>query len=84
MSSSDLSAPEGFPVFTKRWHTKRYSTISPTRPENAAFGKIVIVTGGGTGIGAAIAKAFAEAGAAGIGLIGRREEPLKKSSRPSP
>ncbi|PVH84529.1 NAD(P)-binding protein [Cadophora sp. DSE1049] len=81
MSSSDASAPAGYPVFTKRWHNKPYSTISPTRPENSARGKVIVVTGGGTGIGAAIAKSFAEAGAAGIGLIGRREEQLKSSSR---
>ena len=34
---------------------------------------MVIITGGGTGIGAAAAKAFAQAGAAAIGIIGRRE-----------
>ncbi|KAG4434463.1 hypothetical protein IFR05_010041 [Cadophora sp. M221] len=81
MSSSEFSTPDRFPVFTKRWHNKAYSTISPKRPENSALGKVVIVTGGGTGIGAAIAKCFAEAGAAGIGLIGRREEQLKSTSK---
>jgi NAD(P)-dependent dehydrogenase (short-subunit alcohol dehydrogenase family) len=36
----------------------------------------VIVTGGGTGIGAETAHSFAEAGASRIALLGRREQPL--------
>jgi NAD(P)-dependent dehydrogenase (short-subunit alcohol dehydrogenase family) len=36
----------------------------------------VIVTGGGTGIGAETARCFAEAGASRIALLGRREQPL--------
>lgn len=65
--------------FTKVWHNKLYPSISPTRPELSAYGKVVIITGGGIGIGAAIAKSFAQAGAAAIGIIGRREQHLKNS-----
>ncbi|KAK7921487.1 short-chain dehydrogenase [Apiospora marii] len=54
-----------------------YPTISATRPENSASGKTVVVTGGGTGIGAETARFFAAAGAARILLIGRRLEPLQ-------
>jgi len=36
----------------------------------------VVVTGGGTGIGAETAHYFAEAGASRIALLGRREQPL--------
>jgi NAD(P)-dependent dehydrogenase (short-subunit alcohol dehydrogenase family) len=36
----------------------------------------VVVTGGGTGIGAETARHFAEAGASRIALLGRREQPL--------
>lgn len=36
----------------------------------------MIVTGGGTGIGAETARSFAEAGASRIALLGRREQPL--------
>ena len=36
----------------------------------------MIITGGGTGIGAETAHSFAEAGASRIALIGRREQPL--------
>ncbi|HJS68527.1 MAG TPA: SDR family NAD(P)-dependent oxidoreductase, partial [Nitrososphaera sp.] len=37
-------------------------------------GKTVVITGSGTGIGQAIAKKFAEAGA-NIVIMGRRKEP---------
>lgn len=43
-------------------------------------GKTVLVTGGGTGIGQAIALAFAREGAR-IVVAGRREEPLKETVR---
>ena len=65
-----------FPSPTSTWHTKTHQSISPTRPELSAKGKTVIVTGGGTGIGAETARSFAEAGAARIALLGRREQPL--------
>ena len=65
-----------FPSPTLAWHTKTYQSISPTRPELSAKGKTVIVTGGGTGIGAETARYFAEAGASRIALLGRREQPL--------
>ena len=66
--------------FTKVWHNKVYPTISPTRPELSAHGKVAITTGGGIGIGAAVAKSLAQAGAAAIGIIGRREQHLKNSA----
>ncbi len=36
----------------------------------------MVITGGGTGIGAETARCFAEAGASRIALLGRREQPL--------
>lgn len=55
----------------------------PSRPpgtaRNASFdftGSTVLVTGGGSGIGAAIATAFLEAGA-NVAVAGRRREPLE-------
>jgi len=65
-----------YPAPTKKWHSNTYQSISPTRPELSANGKTVIVTGGGSGIGAETARSFAQAGAARIALLGRREQPL--------
>ena len=74
------TTPSLFPVYTQVWHTSPPPSISPTRPELSAAGKTIVITGGGTGIGASIALAFAQAGAAHIGLIARREEKLKSSA----
>ncbi|GMG30698.1 unnamed protein product [Aspergillus oryzae] len=65
-----------FPSPTSKWHTETYPSISPTRPELSARGKTIVITGGGTGIGAETAHHFAEAGASRIILLGRREQPL--------
>jgi NAD(P)-dependent dehydrogenase (short-subunit alcohol dehydrogenase family) len=65
-----------FPSPTATWHAESYPSISPTRPKLSAKGKTVLVTGGGTGIGAETAMSFAEAGASRIALLGRREQPL--------
>ena len=40
---------------------------------NRIDGKIALITGGSQGLGAAVARLFAEAGAAGIALVGRDE-----------
>ncbi|KAF2420125.1 oxidoreductase [Tothia fuscella] len=65
-----------FPGPTSIYHDNTYESISPTRPELSAKGKTVVVTGGGTGIGAETARSFAAAGASRIALFGRREQPL--------
>lgn len=72
-----MAAP--FPLLkgTKIWHSESYPGIDPSRPELSAKGKTVVVSGGGSGIGAAIAKAFAAAGAHQIAIFGRRHNVLQ-------
>ncbi|KAH8657207.1 hypothetical protein BGZ60DRAFT_494542 [Tricladium varicosporioides] len=72
--------PFGWTSFTETWHDKPYPFISPSRPELSAAGKNVVVTGGGTGIGKAIAIAFAKAGAASVAILGRRLDRLQTSA----
>jgi len=69
-----MSAP--FPSFTRNWHTAPYAAIDPTRPELSAAGKTIVITGGGSGLGVSIARAFAKASASRLGLIGRTERTL--------
>lgn len=66
----DLPSP------TRTFHKKTYPSLDPTRPELSAKGKVIVITGGGTGIGAETAKYFAKAGALRIAILGRRSQPL--------
>lgn len=70
----------GFVSFTKGWHSEPYAAIDPTRPELSAKGKFVVVTGGATGIGKAIAVAFAQAGASTVAVLARRLENLETAA----
>jgi NAD(P)-dependent dehydrogenase (short-subunit alcohol dehydrogenase family) len=62
---------------TKTTHREPYAAISPTRPELSQAGRAILVTGGGTGAGLAMAKAFILASAATIIIIGRRADVLE-------
>ncbi|MCI8598704.1 MAG: SDR family oxidoreductase [Lachnospiraceae bacterium] len=53
-----------------------YCRIETSAPNTSLQGQTIVITGGGTGIGRAIAKRVTEAGAYTV-LIGRREERLK-------
>lgn len=66
-----------FPTPILPYHRAEYPAINPTRPELSSKGKNVLVTGGGIGVGADIATAFARSGAAHIGLVGRRANHLE-------
>ena len=61
---------------TSTLHRQPYDAISPSNPANAQTGKLVLITGAGSGIGAAAARVWARAGAQGIVLVGRRLERL--------
>lgn len=62
---------------TEKLHKREYPAISPTRPAVSQAGRTVLVTGGGTGIGYAIVKAFALAGASKIIIVGRSAAKLQ-------
>lgn len=62
---------------TKTVHREPYGAISPTRSELNQIGKNVLITGGGTGVGLAIAKAFVQASASIVIIIGRRADVLE-------
>ncbi|ESZ91743.1 hypothetical protein SBOR_7850 [Sclerotinia borealis F-4128] len=59
-------------ALTKRIRRDPYWAIDPKNPSNQQSGKIIIITGASSGIGAAAAKVWAEANAFGIVLAARR------------
>ncbi|KAK8079308.1 NADP(+)-dependent dehydrogenase [Apiospora phragmitis] len=65
---------------TNAFHKKPYPSISPLRPELSKAGKSILITGGGGGIGFHIAKAFSQASAATLVIVGRREDFIKQSA----
>lgn len=63
--------------FTKTYHRKAYSSIDPSSPQLSHYGRAVLVTGAGSGIGRATAIAYAKAGAKHVILVGRRTDKLE-------
>lgn len=68
-----------YPCPTKTYHTEAYPAIDPTLPSLSTAGKKVFISGGGSGIGPAIAKAFARSNASEIALLGRTESTLLRT-----
>jgi NAD(P)-dependent dehydrogenase (short-subunit alcohol dehydrogenase family) len=69
-----------FPSLTNTWHSNSYPAISPSRAELSTKGKVIAITGGGTGIGASITRAFATAGSTKLAILGRRDKVLKETA----
>lgn len=66
--------------YTKTIRRSVYPAIDPTNPANSAAGKVILVTGGGSGLGKHIAAAFNKAGASAIVIFGRRENLLREAA----
>lgn len=67
------------PSLTK-YHKAPYPGISPTRPELSQAGKTVLVAGGSTGIGFAIARSFVLASASRVIILGRRQDVVEDAA----
>ncbi|KAI4952342.1 hypothetical protein J4E91_002811 [Alternaria rosae] len=70
-----------FPPYTKTFHTATYPSIDPSRPDLSTAGKVVLITGGGSGIGPRIAHAFATSGCTKIAIVGRTVASLEKTKQ---
>lgn len=70
-----------YPSPVSTWRTSSYAAISPLLPHLSTAGKNVVITGGGSGIGAAIAQSFAASGASTISLLGRRESAISHTEK---
>ncbi|VTT68379.1 unnamed protein product [Fusarium fujikuroi] len=65
---------------TIRNHGKPYEAISPERSELSQAGRTVLVCGGSTGIGHAIARNYCIAGASAVIILGRRGDVAEESA----
>ncbi|KAK2063066.1 NAD(P)-binding protein [Colletotrichum caudatum] len=64
------------PSPTETYRTKTYQHISPPRAELSTKGKHAFISGGGSGIGAAISQSLAKSGISSLGIMGRSAKSL--------
>ncbi|EHK26255.1 uncharacterized protein TRIVIDRAFT_63579 [Trichoderma virens Gv29-8] len=64
----------------KEYRRKPYEATSPSRPELNQSGKTIVVTGGNSGIGYAIARNFIKASAKRVIILGRRPDVVKSAA----
>ncbi|KAK9311435.1 hypothetical protein V1522DRAFT_48066 [Lipomyces starkeyi] len=69
-----------FPPWTSTTRHDTYPAISPSNPALSSKGKVILITGGGSGIGAATAISFAKSGARAVIITGRTEKSLAASA----
>lgn len=70
-----------YATLTKRVHKTSYAAIDPSRAALSQAGKTVVITGGGSGIGYAIAQAFVAASAARVIILGRRADVIASAAQ---
>ena len=64
----------------KKYHKAPYAAISPTRPESSQTGRTVLITGGNSGIGYAIARSFIMASVRHVIITGRRPDIVQSAA----
>ncbi|KAK1751330.1 hypothetical protein QBC47DRAFT_391641 [Echria macrotheca] len=64
----------------KTMHKAPYPGIDPRRPELSQTGRTVLIAGGSTGIGFAIARGFVQAGALRVIILGRRADVVQAAA----
>lgn len=70
-----------FPHYTTVFHSSPYPSIDPSRSELSTTGKVIFITGGGSGLGPHLVHAFAKSGATTITIIGRTEATLLSTKK---